>query len=60
MSHLRKFKCPKGQKRRFRTRRVKGGTQRIGGCAVKGRFVKVREVTTIIKGRRTITRKLNN
>lgn len=56
MPHLRKrrFSCPRGQRRRFRTRRVKGGRQIIGGCARNRRFVKVKEVITIKKGRRTV------
>ncbi len=41
------FKCPKGTKKQFRFRKIKKGKQRIGGCAKKGRFVKVKEVKTI-------------
>lgn len=40
------FKCPKGTKKQFRFRTIKKGRQRLGGCAIKGRFVKVKEVKT--------------
>ncbi len=39
------FRCPKGTKKQFRFK--KGTNIRLGGCARKGRFVKVKEVKKI-------------
>lgn len=39
------FKCPPGTKKQFRFK--KGTDIRLGGCAKKGKFVKIKEVTKI-------------
>ena len=45
------IRCPRGTKVRYRYRKIRMGKQRIGGCARKGRFVKIKEVKTIKKGK---------
>ncbi len=39
------FRCPKGTKKQFRFK--KGTNIRLGGCAKKGRFIKVKEAKKI-------------
>ena len=48
-----KFRCPRGTKKAFRFKKIKGGKQRVGGCMRAGRFVKVKEIKTIKRGKST-------
>lgn len=41
------FRCPSGTSKQFRFK--KGTKIRLGGCAVKGMFVKIKEVRKIKK-----------
>ena len=45
------IKCPKNQKSSCRYRKIKGGKQRLCGCMKKGKFVKIKEIKTIKKGK---------
>lgn len=47
------FSCPSGTKKAFRYKKISGGKQRIGGCAKKNKFVKIKEIKTIKKGKST-------
>ena len=48
-----KFRCPKGTRATCRYRKIKGGKQRLCGCMRGKKFVKIKEIKTIKRGKST-------